>query len=551
MNGLRGRRNAVPVDAGATSRRARRALRRVGAAAGAVTMLVAVAAGAGASAAPHRSSSSVHRGGTLTVLEAADYAGQWATGFDPATGEEVLANSTMMDAIYGALFQIGPNNTLIDDLATGYQLTDGARVLTVDLRKGVRFSDGSRFDAAAVIWNWKRDLAGPSVGKPPWPPVVSMKAAGPYTVRVTFKVSDGAVVNQFQDAIVNWIASPTALAKLGAKRFDLYPVGAGPFEVVDDVVGNKLVLRRNPHYWQAGHPYLNGLVFQTTASDETALEDLRSGVGQAYEFMGTPQLVSAFRAAGYTVTQDPGTAATDIELNTASAPFNNKLAREAIYYATDAKAIDEKIYAGSCPLTESFTGPSGLFYEPKVPNYRTYDLAKAKAIVHQLGGLSFTLFYSADTGIDTATAEALQTMFEAAGMKVALQQSTGLAAYIQEYESGKWQAVPAGIGSWDPAGGIGVAFDLSSKTPFSGVHDPKVDSLIAKAAGYQQPANRAKYYAQLAEYLNQQAYMPFICSPSAWDIAKKGVQGIGLTSVTPSFDSGSIVLWQDVSMGNG
>lgn len=317
-----------------------------------------------------------------------------------------------------------------------------------------------------------------------------------------------------------------------------------------DTYDNKLVLQRNPHYWQAGRPYLSGLVFQTVASDEAALEDLQSGTGQAYEFMGTPQLVSAYKKAGFTVTQGPGTASTDVEFNTASAPFNNKLAREAVYYAIDAKAIDQKIYDNSCPLAESFTGPGGLFYMPKLPHYRTYDLAKAKAIVQRLGGLSFTLFYTANTAISTATATALQTMFEQAGMKVALQSSSGLPAYVQEFVSGKWQAVPAGIGSWDPAGGIGVAFDLQSHSPFSGVHDPKVDTLIAKAAAYQQTANRAKYYRQLAQYLNQQAYVPFICSPSAWDIAKKGVEGPGLTTVTPAFDSGSTVLWQDVSMGN-
>jgi peptide/nickel transport system substrate-binding protein len=292
-------------------------------------------------------------------------------------------------------------------------------------------------------------------------------------------------------------------------------------------------------------------VFETTASDQTALEDLESGQGEAYEFMGTPQLVSSFKSAGFTVTRGPGTGASDIKLNTSVAPFNNILAREAIYYATDAKVIDQKIYDGTCPVTESFTGPGGLFYEPKVPNYRTYNLAKARAIVKQLGGLSFTLYYAAGGAIGTETAATLQTMYEDARMKVSLQSSTGLPAYIQEFESGKWQLDPAGIGSWDPAGGIGVAFDLQSKAPFSGVHDPQVDALIAKAAATPVMATRAKYYAQLAEYLNQQAYTPFVCAGSSWDIAKKGVEGPGLTSVTPAFSSGLTVLWQDVSMGNG
>lgn len=95
-----------------------------------------------------------------------------------------------------------------------------------------------------------------------------------------------------------------------------------------------------------------------------------------------------------------------------------------------------------------------------------------------------------------------------------------------------------------------MAFDLQSKAPFSGVHDPHVDALIAKAEANRSAATRAKYYAQLAEYLSQQAYTPFVCAPSSWDIAKKGVEGPGLTTPTASFDAGSVVLWQDVSMDN-
>ena len=543
---------ARPVRGGASRQQPwRRLVAVVGAVvvgSGAVTG-AAAAARLSARASTRRSVSGPHRGGSLTVLEASGFAGDWPQGLDPATDGDALANSTMMDAIYGGLFQVGSGGAVVDDLASGYRLSDGSRVLTVDLRPGVRFSDGSRLDAGVVVWNWKRDLAARSPSNPAWPAVVSMTAANPTTVRVRFQAPDGAAVNQLQDTNFDWIISQAAFGKVGEKRFRFYPVGAGPFQVVSDVFNNKLVLRRNPHYWEPGRPYLDQLVFQDVAGDEAALEDLRSGQAQAYEFMGMPQLVGAFRKAGFTVTEQPGTAATDVKLNTAVAPFNNKLAREAIYDATDAAAIDKYIYDGSCPLSESFTGPGGLFYEPKVPNYRTYDLAKAKAIVHQLGGLSFTLFYTANTPIQQDTATALQTMYQAAGMKVTLLATTGLPAYIQQYVSGKWQLDPAGIGSWDPAGGIGVAFDLASHAPFSGVHDPKVDQLIAQGEANQDPAIRAKYYAQLAEYLNQQAYTPFICAPASWDITAKGVRGVGLTTPTASFVSGSIVQWQDVSVG--
>ncbi len=61
-------------------------------------------------------------------------------------------------------------------------------------------------------------------------------------------------------------------------------MGAGPFIMVSDQPSTKLEMKRNPHYWQPGHPYLNGLVFKAVANDETALEVMQSGGAQAYDY---------------------------------------------------------------------------------------------------------------------------------------------------------------------------------------------------------------------------------------------------------------------------
>lgn len=199
---------------------------------------------------------------------------------------------------------------------------------------------------------------------------------------------------------------------------------------MSDTPSIKLVLRRNPHYWQSGHPYLKGLTFEGVSSDESALETLQAHNAQAYEYMTTNQLVSAFKSAGYRATADPGTAALDVQINTAVAPFTRLKAREALYDATNAAAIDKDIFHATCPLSESFTGPDGLFYEPKVPGYRTYDLAKAKALVRQLGGLHFKMYYLTSGAAGQTLTVALQTMFEQAGMKVKISGISNLGAFV-------------------------------------------------------------------------------------------------------------------------
>lgn len=516
----------------------------------AVSMLTPAAVGASSNGRVSSRTGKAKSGGTLTVLEGATFLGNDPEGLDPATSNTVLANATLLDAVYGALFEVGAHSKLIPDLATGYAFSDGAKTLTIHLRRGAKFSDGTPFNAAAVAFNFRRDLGTTTSGSnPPWPAHPAISEPNPYTVVVHFSTADGAALDQLLDTNLTWIVSPTALRKLGEKRFRIDPVGAGPFEVVSDTLSTKLVLKKNPHYWQAGHPYLKGLIFENVASDESALETLKANSAQAYEYMTTPQLVKAYKSAGFVITADPGVSTLDVQIETIP-PFNNPKAREALYYATDPEAINKKIFDGTCPLSESFTGPGGLFYEPKVPGYRTYDLAKAKALVKSLGGLKFTMYYAAG-GYNNDVAVAEQTMFEDAGMKVTIKADPDLSAFVAEYNTHKWTVIPASIGSFDPAGGIGVAFRLASTGPFTGIHDPTVDKYIDAGESAVNLKVRAKAYASLAKYLSQAAYTPFVCTPTSWDIVDKGVSGPGLTTATAGFGEGPLVRWEAVSTSNG
>lgn len=516
--------------------------RRLGAA-GVALSLVAGLSGLGA---PGRASAANETGGTLTVLEGAGFAGNWPEGLAPTTNINALANQTMMNAIYGMLFELLPSGKTVGDLASGYKLSRDAKTLTIDIRRGVTFTDGTPFNAKAVASNFKADLASSSPAKPTFP-IASITTPNTHTVVLHLKSADGAIVNQFQDSLFNWIASPTAEAKMGQKAFSLKPVGAGPFKVATDTIGTKLVLTRNPTYWEKGKPYLDSLVFQTTNSDNTALDAMKAGSAQAYEYMGSPNLVGAFKSAGYKVEADKGNAAGDVELNTQQAPFDNMKARLAIYDATDPQVISQKVYGGTCATTESFTGPGGMFFEPKVPGYPTYDPAKAKALVRQLGGLSFTMLVPT-LGTRLVEAEALQTMYQAVGMKVKVGTYADLASLIQDYQNHNWQLVPLSVGAWDPADAIGVGFFLHSGATYTGIDDPKVDSLIDQGLGSSDIGTRKATYAQLAEYLVQKAYLPFLCSATTWDITDTSVHGPGLTTQAPGGDVGPEVFWQDVSV---
>ena len=130
-------------------------------------------------------------------------------------------------------------------------------------------------------------------------------------------------------------------------------------------------------------------------------------------------------------------------------PFKNELARQAIYAATNIAPILQHIFGNQYPIAQGFTGPGGICYQPTVPGYPGYDLAKAKALVKQLGGLTVSLG-TIQNLVAQQTTEALQTEWAAAGIKTTIH-TYPLAALIAQFTSGKWQAMVQTAGSYDPA----------------------------------------------------------------------------------------------------
>ena len=535
------------------------AVRRLGRRTARVTRLAApillgcvalAACGGSSSSSSSASGTTGTHGGSMTVLLNSGYEGAWPTGLDPATNTNGAANQDLMNSIYGNLFELGPGGKIVPDLASGYTISDGGKTVTITLRPGVKFTDGTPFDAQAVASNIKRDLASPCTCNPkgsgaPFAPN-PVTASGSNAVQLHFLAPYAPAIHAFIDGNVNWIASPTALQKLGEQQFKLAPVGAGPFKVASDTLSSQLVLKKNPNYWEAGHPLLNQLTFKSIGGDEAAYEAMLAGQAQAYVDMSTPQITQQAKSR-FTVTQQLSTSPYDLQLNTSIPPFNNKLAREAIYYATDSQAIASHLFAGQFPITQSFTGPGGLYYEPNVPGYLTYDLAKAKALVKQLGGLTINLD-TINVLVATETTEALQSQWAQAGIKATIH-SYDLAPLIQQFQSGKWQAFVQTAGSWDPATGVGVYFRFGAKSPFSGVHDPKLDALLLQASGALNDSTRAGLYAQAARYISDQADGPFMFGWAPSQVAAKGVSGPGLTTPLPAVVVSANVLWEDVSNG--
>jgi peptide/nickel transport system substrate-binding protein len=520
--------------------------------------------GTGAGPTPVQSNTSIavappKAGGTLTVLEGKGFSGDWPLGLDPATNTTGSADQDYYNALFGQLFELGTNGAVIPDLATSAVPSNSAKTWTIHLRPGVKFTDGTAFNADAVLWNLNRDLTSSCTCAPAWviarsnPKVTTsapvkgvLKKLDDLTVQVNLLAPDGAFLNQMFDSIPNWIASPAAYAKEGPQAFAKLPVGAGPFIIVSDTFSNQIVFKKNPTYWQAGRPYLDNLIFKSVASDESAYETLLAGQGQVYTDMSTPALLKE-SAQKFHVLNQQGTSPYDLQLNTKIAPFNSVKARQAIYAATDFAPILQHVFANAYPAVQGFTGPGGICYNASVAGYQGYNLALAKQLV-KASGLDKAQIQLGTISNQVAqdTTAALKSEWAAAGITNVTIASWDLNGLIQAFLGGKWQAMIQTAGSYDPAAGVGVGFRFLSTSPFSGVHDPRLDSMLNKASALTDIPSRCAIYNQAASYIAKNFYGPFYFAFAPANVSISGVGGPGLSTPLPAVVVTPTVLWESV-----
>src|SRR5665213_821719 len=480
------------------------------------TVLAATGATSSASTGPKK-------GGSLTVLEIAS---QWP-GLDPTTNNQDAADVDYENAIFGQLFEQGPGTSVIDDLAQNYKTSDGGLQITINLRKGLKFSDGTPYTAADVVTSVEQDLL-PSNGclcDFDFAVLSSISANGPYQVVLHLSHPSATIIESFVSEAPNWTVDPTALASMGEPAYAQHPIGAGPFEVVSNEASASLVLKRNPLYWQKGHPYLNSLTFTSVANETSGVAGVESGSAQLMTGGITEDTLKQADRAGLLTPKISGVIANSIQVNDKIAPFNNPLARDAVYYATNSKQIMNVINSGVGKVVECPCGPGSHYYEAKVPGYRTYDLAKATALVSQLGGLSTQLMVLR-TPTGEQAGEVIASQWEAAGIKVQIVPDS-LQSVINAYIHNSWTATTEAGGGIDPEVGVqALSTRDSSKGIFSGTTDSTVDNLIAQSEETLNSANRGVLIHKIYATLASNAYNLYTYSAPQQVVVSKTLGGV-------------------------
>lgn len=390
--------------------------------AGSALAALLAACGSGTSGAPadrpagKNSTGPVRRGGTLRAGSPPP-----PTAVDPVTAYDGTAIA-LIQLVTEYLVWLDKDFTLVPKLATSWKSDAEGTVWTFTLRQGVTFSDGTALDSGAVKASFDRllDPKNKSSALSAFATVLEqggVAAPDPSTVVFTLK----RPFSDFPYLVSAGNYNAVILKQDYAGDFTEKAIGTGPFLLKSYHVSTGATFIRNPTYWDAPKPYLDGVNVSFYADDQADLVALQSG-GIDVQLLSRPALVQPLAAAGdIAVDQVKGTGVTVLTLRVDRAPFDRKEVRQAVAYALDRPALREGVGAGIGDLGNDHLLAPLFSAAPKDIEQRALDRAKVTELLKAAGvsTLRFTLTFEPPS---KDYAVAIQSQLKQAGITVDLDQ---------------------------------------------------------------------------------------------------------------------------------
>lgn len=304
------------------------------------------------------------------------------TSLDPASGTGGT-DYPYLYLLYARLINFDPQTLApTPGLATSWKFT-GTNKLEFDLtlRQGVKFADGTPFNADAVVYSLTRyNTTGVQTDLTD---VTSVQATGPYSVALHLKQPYSALPSVLADR-AGMIVSPTA-AKSEGKSFGTQPVGAGAFAFDSEVSGSKVSLKRNASYYAADQIKLAGVTFSIFSAATALVNALTtSQVDFALNIPGSDvSTISSTKAI--TVKVGPSLTFDEIAFNGSLAPVNKPAVRQAFNYALDRTALNKVFTDGLGKPEYEPVPPGNPDYDSSPSLQWAYDPAKAKQLLAAAG----------------------------------------------------------------------------------------------------------------------------------------------------------------------
>lgn len=329
---------------------------------------------------------------------------------------------------------------LIPWLATGFKEDSAAKTITLTLRQGVKFHDGTDFNAAAVKWNLDQQMAAKVATTSKFK---SIDVIDNYTIRINLTSWDSTVTGAFAQTL-GMMISPTACQKNGADWAENNPVGTGPFTFVSWKKDSRTTYKKFTDYWQKGKPYLDEIDWDIVVDSVSRDTSFRAGELDVQQMTNDPKSAAALQKAGYIIkARAPGSGVVALVPSSAntSSPWNNLKVRQAAQYAVDTQGIVDSIYYGMVEAANQFIYKGHWAYNPSVIGY-PYNPSKAKQLLTEAGypnGFKTKIIFRTGDDLQATCNTAIQGFLK----------SVGIDSELQMIQSGMYDQMSLQGGGWD------------------------------------------------------------------------------------------------------
>jgi peptide/nickel transport system substrate-binding protein len=433
----------------------------------------------------------------------------------------------VMASIYDRLVDLDENGKIVPMLAKSWNVSGDGRTYTFELEKGVKFHDGTPFDAEAVKFNLERYQKADSVRSTEIEPVQSVEVVDDHTVRVELSEPFAPFLAVLTDRS-GIMASPEAIEKSDG-RISKNPVGTGPFQFVERVRGDHITLEKNPDYWQDGLPKLNKVVYNGIDDENVQYQNLQSGELDLIDSIPFVSFRDLQKSGDFRVSLVDGLGYGGFYLNTRQPPFDDELLRQAVYRLVNREAIVKAVLrdVGGTPANSPFSQQS--FAYGKSDDYPERSVEEAEQLLEEAGkpdGFSFT--YKTDPSpTSQQLGQVIKNNLKPAGIDVKLEQED-FGTLLEDSTNGNFQALALGwSGRIDPDLNIYDFVTTGGDFNDSGYSNPEVDRLLGKARVTDDQALRKKLYDDAMEILHEDVpYVYLYHSNTTTDFAmQKNVKG--------------------------
>jgi peptide/nickel transport system substrate-binding protein len=381
----------------------------------AVSPAVAAASALDSAAQPAIKPATSQYGGALRWIE--------STGPSNPIGaiwESPLAHTSQQMA-FDTLLKESADGSLAPWLVSSYEVnTDAANpFLTLHLRKGVKFQDGSDFNAQALKWNIQKLIDSGLFASVKY--FKSLDIFDDYSLHIP--------LTQWRNSLLpslakpqHWVVSPTAYQTNGLDWIRTHMVGTGPFVQSGFQRDISLSGQRNTNYWVNSTPYLDGIQYLFVSDQLTREALFRSGGAEVYNTAGNARQASNLAGLAYPVISQTASAMVLLpDSANPDSPWSNLKARQAVEYAIDKEAIARAFGYGYWQAANQAASPGAPAYAPGIAG-RKYDVMKAKILMTEAGypnGFKTSIIAQYGSNIDVLTT--IQSYLAKVGINAVMQ----------------------------------------------------------------------------------------------------------------------------------